>query len=330
MYLTGFKTNNFCSQTFHKFSTHTTVLANNFVNSNFLLRDILLLAKLIKNQINHTSLDNKLDVSLELSAISGESTLTYDLLIDKINNSYKEELIKHNINSELLILKRDDNEVKLYYSGLDKLETVSCINNELLIHRSDKIQHPTINLLHSWAKCIRYYSFSGEMGQNYLSQIDDYNINNDSNYNLGISYFNKDSIYIVDIFKEALLAHQDDFESELINDLTYLGFDIKHIEYDGYPSFIKIKQNTSNEWIHQFNINRHLFKCLSLLIQLNYFIRNYDSGLVLIEDVFEGLDNSVCEKFKDLLLKKLSNNINLIATTNNLKCIIGDCINIFN
>ena len=81
---------------------------------------------------------------------------------------------------------------------------------------------------------------------------------------------------------------------------------------------IKVKEKDLACWTDQFDMSNGMFRALSTIIHFNYYELENIPGVVLIDDIGEGLDYERSTKLIELLISKVESNQNmqLIMSTN--------------
>lgn len=188
-------------------------------------------------------------------------------------------------------------------------------------YKRDAIQHPFLEKLYNWGYYLRTYSFGSDLGRSNVTILNEESSVNPKNQNDAVS-----------ILKFGKQKFGDSFISAIIEDMKSIDFFIDKIELapfdrllinfiDGTPMVISIKEKGIEKSISQADISQGMFRVLSLLIHLHYFLFSKMSGNILIDDIGEGLDYHRSTRLIKLIMNKSQkhSNIQFIMTTNNEK-----------
>lgn len=175
--------------------------------------------------------------------------------------------------------------------------------------RRDGIQHPFFNDLHDFANHLRHYQFGSPLGKDKLLLLPDIN---------SIQYKNNEIIdtnEVVKLYTSAFEEFGEKFDSLVLEDFNSLGYncsdvgaeyaDSKIVKLQGAPVlWLFVQEKGLKSKTTQWTMSQGMFRALSLVIHINYCILRKLSGVVLIDDIGEGLDYSRSKSFIDLLIKK--------------------------
>lgn len=191
--------------------------------------------------------------------------------------------------------------------------------NQLAISRRDEIQHPTLDALYWWASELKYLPFTGDLDKRNLIIPNSINIDLKNN---------SDSIAIA-IFEKGKAEFNQQFEDAIIQDMKDIGYQLESIEFgkmqdikilQPFPSELfglLIKEKDLQSKISQLNMSDGMFRALASLIHFNYYSLKKEHGLVVIDDIGEGLDFDRATKLiKKLVAKAEETDIQLIMSTN--------------
>lgn len=232
---------------------------------------------------------------------------------------FKEELF---LDGEKLINRIKDG------SGVIKgVEINSKINfkiptNELTALRRDDLQHPFLNFLFNWASNLRHFRFAKEEEKKTLAIID-------SDQRKIEEAKLRDTDRSIAIFEKGKKTYGDVFLKNIINDINEIGYSIDNIflgplesiQIDG-PISSKVAGLIVKEADREGNTDQHsmsdgMFRALAIIIHFNYYLLTNLSGLVLIDDIGEGLDFERSTKLIKLLIQKsIDIGTQLIMSTN--------------
>ncbi len=194
--------------------------------------------------------------------------------------------------------------------------------NELAAIRRDDIQHPFLNYLFEWSSNIRHFRFAKEDEKRTLVLIN-------SNQPKKNETSSRETDQAIAIFRKGEEKYGDQFKNNIIDDFNEIGYSIENI-YIGQLESIQIdspapahlfgllvKERDLNGITDQNSMSDGMFRALSIIIHFNYYQMTKLSGLVLIDDIGEGLDFDRSTKLIKLLINKSNElGIQLIMSTN--------------
>ena len=184
--------------------------------------------------------------------------------------------------------------------------------------KQDKLQHPFLELLHTWAIDMRRFDFSGNMGK--------------SSYALKKSFEEEEVIFsdtnasLVPVLQLALDEFKD-FRQVVLADMNEIGYKLEDVgitqfseknhrsEQDRYAVYTT--ESGLEKQVSQRDMSQGMFRAFSVIVRLNWYIKKGKAGCVVIDDIGEGLDFSRAKLLVNLLVKKgESSGIQLIMSTN--------------
>jgi len=256
-------------------------------------------------------------VLYEMHYKNSESSMRYELEYDletiKMERLYVEE--------ELVLERGKHGKGKVKYEstpGSIFLEFEIPHDQLACFAKRDRLQHPFIEVIHDWAICLRRFDFSGDLGKTryalktaFEPKQMDWSITNNS---------------LVPVIKVAEDGFPQ-FRNLVIKDMQQIGYDLEDFgiihfserynvaAQDRYAVFTT--EAGLEKQVTQRDMSQGMFRAFSVLIQLNYYILCEHKGLVIIDDIGEGLDFSRAKQLVQLLITKAeANGIQLIMSTN--------------
>ncbi len=200
----------------------------------------------------------------------------------------------------------------LYYEVEKRFLEFQIDDNILAVSKRDSIQHPYFEGIYLWCKNLNHFKFGGQMGQKTLIK--------DSKEEFKVNL--KDGNNVAEIFVIAKNKFAN-FEKIVLKDMKEISYNIKKVDvfetkiYSQSLFSIKVKEVDVESFIDQIDISQGMFRALSLIIQLNYFLLSKESSCILIDDIGEGLDFERSKELIDLIIKKVEDsNIQIVLTTN--------------
>ena len=218
----------------------------------------------------------------------------------------------------------------------EKINTVESVNGSQIefqspnttfavFSRRDEIQHSYLEPLYLWAYSLRFYPFSTYLGKESLAiitpnapQVDD-----------------SDFKAVIGVFREAKKVFKEDFINALKKDFASVDYHIDDIDVaspisiqvsigHGEPVGIYVKESNLPGKTDQFSMSVGMFRVLSLLIHVNYFLLKKSASTVLVDDVGEGLDFDRSCRLIDLLRRKADEGKLQILLSTNDKFVMND------
>lgn len=236
------------------------------------------------------------------------SIITYTLHTTA-NEKRESEVIYENLKIDgVVVLSRSSNEVASIYNDLDKKhEEIYPPASKLVIHTNrDVLKYPYFEQIITWAESSYGFKFGnispdkpfGQQKYNLLTAVDE----------------------IPELYKS--LEEQNE-PLRIMPHLNSIGFDIENIilfqpdKTKQSPIFLFVEEANIDHVILFNALSQGLFRCMSLLIFLEYLIAKKKPATIIIDDLCEGLDYHRATKLGELVFRLcLENDIQLIATSN--------------
>jgi len=248
---------------------------------------------------------------------NGDNEMRYELEYD-LDTVHLERMY---VNDELVLDRGDEGKGRIKYEAtpgsifLDfgiPHEQLACYA------KRDRLQHPFIERLHDWAINMRRFDFSGELGKNRYALKSSFE---EKELDLGVTRNSLVPIVSVatsryDAFKELVLKDMKEIDYEL-EDFGIIRFSepFSKSSEDRYAVFVT--ETGLEKQVTQRDISQGMFRAFSVLVQLNYYILCGREGLVIIDDIGEGLDFKRATQLVQLLIEKAAqSSIQLIMSTN--------------
>lgn len=254
----------------------------------------------------------------EFSNEIGES-LTCEVQI-KEREVLKEKIT---INDEVLLDRGSDGKGTIKAVGLDLVMDFEIAKQNLaLTVKRDKIQHPFLEQYYEWGKSVRHYRFGTELGKDTFAIF----VNNESLDNLDA----KDNKSVVAFFKKGEAQFGEEFKNKILEDINSIGYEftdvgigaVENVEVissgvTSNPDGLYVKEQSHEHIVNQTEMSQGLFRALSLFIQLRYSEYFTEHGMILVDDIGEGLDFERSTKLIESLIDiSESSQTQLIMSTN--------------
>ncbi|MFC2089427.1 ATP-binding protein [Bacteroidota bacterium] len=208
----------------------------------------------------------------------------------------------------------------VYMGGKAKLSLDFGIQNNQLacFAKRDKLQHPFLEVIYTWAKEMRRFDFSGNLGKN------EYTLK--SHFDPEEVDFQDTSTSLVPVLYLSMNSHKE-FKSRLLSDMNDIGYELQDLGIVQYS--VKKNQSEQDRYavytserglekdVTQRDMSQGMFRAFSVLVRLNRYILAGKSGSIIIDDIGEGLDFARAKLLVQLLVKKAEESgIQLIMSTN--------------
>lgn len=256
--------------------------------------------------------------------ISGE----YDAEFEFDDSQYNLHLELNNfqIKSEKLLVNGTERLVRgakgqgrIYYEKEKKsLDFVLPSNVSALVQRRDELQHPFIAKVGNWAANVRYFQFGSSLGREFLPALQP------GTNELQTSNPEQN---VVSAYIAAFNTFGHKLDKAILKDMASVGYELEDVGVkdiksvtphaiapDGVLSlFVKEKGRASD--LGQIDMSQGMFRALTMVIYINIAVLEKYEGLILIDDIGEGLDYDRSTRLIDLLFKRLKK-VQIITTTN--------------
>lgn len=186
--------------------------------------------------------------------------------------------------------------------------------------RRDSIQHPFFEDIHSWADSTRFFPFGSALGRHELTSFTPAVAKpNDLSFEI------PQAERVSQIYTRAFQEFGSRFDKAILRDLETLGYSCSAVGakaefFHGLESpvvLLFLKEKDIKATVTQLIMSQGMYRALSLVIHLNFFIFRGIPRLLLIDDIGEGLDFARSKSFIDMLIERASKHkIQLVMTTN--------------
>lgn len=184
--------------------------------------------------------------------------------------------------------------------------------------KRDRLQHPFIEIIHEWAMSLRRFDFSGNLGKSRYALKSIFDAKE-----LDLSITNTSLVPVTSVateqypeFKDRVLEEMKGIGYDLL-DFGVISFSERYNQADQDRYVVYTQEAGLEKQVTQRDMSQGMFRAFSVLIQLNYYILCGQKGLVIIDDIGEGLDYSRAKLLVALLIRKAkAEGIQLIMSTN--------------
>ncbi|MEM9541384.1 MAG: AAA family ATPase [Cyanobacteria bacterium P01_E01_bin.42] len=277
------------------------------------------------------------DWYLAFNQNSSQDTIEYNLKIER-RLVIQEKLTI----GDRIVLERERSGVgTIFAEELDRDINFKIPEAELaVVKRQDSIQHSFLENIHQWENSLRFYEFGLQLDQNTLAplpqKIEVFKKHKKFMELIKMTKHSSDCTRIIGIFVVGKKELGDRFVQAILKDMNGIGYNISKIgtkgiissspnlDYYGYPTtFLQslyVQENDLNTITKQVSMSQGMFRALSLLIQVNYFVQSGQPGCIIVDDIGEGLDYQRSSALIKILIEKIeqakTDSVQLIMTTN--------------
>jgi len=290
------------------------IVGKNSVGKSRTLSVVAVLAELVvgeKKKLEHA----KFEICFKGNAKKIQYILEYEQFVIS-----KEMLL---IDDRLFLKRGKNGEGEIYAEQLKKnIEFQVPEKNLACVARRDSVQHSYFENLYNWGQSVRHYLFHSQLGKDQVSL----SLKTENKRNMSLNA--KDTRLVVAFFKRGIDEYGEGFVNLLLDDINGIGYQITEIGVCSPKTIIikglegvealYIKEKGHSHVVDQNEMSHGLFRAMSLFIQLRYSEKFSKPGLVLIDDIGEGLDYERAELLIHAIIEIVKkSNIQLIMTTNN-------------
>jgi len=261
---------------------------------------------------------------------SATGPVVYDLLFSSNDHELKYELEyngetirkeKLHTGGELVLERGEGGKGKIKYEatpGSIFLEFEIPHDQLACFAKRDRLQHPFIEIIYGWAIGLRRFDFSGDLGK--------------SRYALKSSFEARDMDWsettnsLVPLITIAEVQFPQ-FRELVLGDMQKIGYTLEdfgivhfseHFHSASQDRYAVYTTETGLEkQVTQRDMSQGMFRAFSVLLQINYYILCGNKGLIIIDDIGEGLDFSRAKHLVQVLISRATESgIQLIMSTN--------------
>jgi len=256
-------------------------------------------------------------VSYELLFSNSKEILKYELAYDQETI----QMEKLYVGEELVLERMEGGNGKIKYEstpGSIFLEFEIPHDQLACYAKRDRLQHPFIEIIYEWAISLRRFDFSGDLGK--------------SRYALKSAFTAKEMdwsettnslVPLITIAEE----EYSEFKTLVLEDMRQIGYALEDFgvihfseryssaSQDRYAVFTT--ETGLEKQVTQRDMSQGMFRAFSVLCQINYHILRKNKGLLIIDDIGEGLDFSRAKQLVQVLIERAKKSgIQLIMSTN--------------
>jgi energy-coupling factor transporter ATP-binding protein EcfA2 len=193
--------------------------------------------------------------------------------------------------------------------------------------RRDRLQHPYIMDLYEWAEASATYQFGSDFGKNTLKVA----IPNEviGGQTTSAAPTREDPADPLQTYVQAFATYGDAFDQAVVADMRSMGFPISAVNAElldpgalsprlSSPLMtLSVTEDGIAQNVTQITLSQGMFRALALCIKLNWAIFSGRRGLLLIDDLGEGLDfERACSAIELTMKKALQGGCQVIVSSN--------------
>lgn len=255
-----------------------------------------------------------------------------EFLIDGVEYVYqlalrqKAVLIERlSVNGESRLERNSAGEGKIYYEKEGKFLDFSMEDTAIAFQgRRDRLQHPFIVALADWAEASATYAFGSEFGKTTL--LIDGGIQAQS---AGKSSGAEEPNNPLKTYLEGWRQFGEPFDEAIVADMRELGFPVTAVHAENLDSgflspapqapliTLALIEEGVTDHVTQLTMSQGMYRALALTIKLNWATFTGKRGLILIDDLGEGLDYERSCKAVELTMRKADQGGAQVIVTSN-------------
>lgn len=189
------------------------------------------------------------------------------------------------------------------------------------VAKRDSLQHPQLDELANWAESVRHFKFASDFVEEQRRYVVPRNLPSSE-------LQDQDPSVVAEVLQRGLNRWKSLFTNEVMRGMREVGFPLRKIAL-GAPTSIRFTPNLKEavgifakerDLSHPTDSNsmsQGMYRTLALLLHVHYFALKRGSGLILIDDVGEGLDFERSQNLIAHLLKVArERDIQIVMTSN--------------
>lgn len=193
--------------------------------------------------------------------------------------------------------------------------------------RRDEIQHLFLEPLFGWASSVRRYEFGSELGKPLLQAYSPFEEENEASSEAEYEKAT-DPRRVVKLYISGFSRFGKRFDKAILRDFASVGYNCEEVgaypfkdlqipNTASLPIGIYVKESDLSSHTRQIEMSMGMYRCLALIINLNYVILTRQANCILIDDIGEGIDFERSVKLISLLVAKCkTNKLQLIMSSN--------------
>jgi hypothetical protein len=176
-----------------------------------------------------------------------------------------------------------------------------------VVSKRDDIQHPFLRPLLDWGQSVRLFQFGAEVKPSNLALAVKH---------VQVPFDEKQTSSLVPIYAKGFKEFGEAYPRLIITDMKALGYDLEKLEIRQPANMIinailpgdlvgvSVRETELKCFVDQPSISQGMFRALTLLAHINYYVLGQKPACFLIDDIGEGLDFERSCSIIDLVRKK--------------------------
>lgn len=258
----------------------------------------------------------------------------YDLELELGSKSYQLQLVMKNskvvseklsVDGEVRLNRDGSGKGKIWYEHQKIFLDFALPDNALALQlRRDELQHPFVSAVSSWAQNCKYYQFGSSVERTSLTTIQMLNLAQGQTAGL-----QGDGTQIVGLaYIDAFGKFGDKLDKAIVKGMAKLGYPISDVGVgmlneisphvrapDGVLSLFVVEKDREAK-LSQIDMSQGMYRALALVININVAVFSKYKGLLLVDDIGEGLDYERSSGLIDLVFKSALKGVQIIVTSN--------------
>jgi predicted ATPase len=210
---------------------------------------------------------------------------------------------KISINGQQVLFRHNQTQsVTLHNFLTNKVDTIYPPDNKLTLHVNRDIRkYPYLEDIVNWAE--QSYGFK-------FGNISPYAKLNEQEYDL---------LTAVEDIPTLFRSLKKDSKETVIQNFNSIGYAVSDISVQDKIQYtiLFVKENDVDKPLPHYKLSQGMFRCLSIIIYLEYLISRKKPTLIIVDDLCEGLDFERAKKLSSLIFEKCEHSeIQLVVTSN--------------
>lgn len=230
---------------------------------------------------------------------------------------------KLEVNSEVKFNRDESGEGSIYFEELGQFINFKMPEDATITStKRDEIQHPYINSLAEWANSVLLLKFGSEFGHRHLINFSDI----DQALKAPTPYQGTESENILPCYVAGWNKFGEQFDKLIIEDMKSMGYDLSDVGAGDIRTIMPfpiealslyVTEKNLGFRIPQTQLSQGMYRALALAVHINLCALEKSKGVILIDDIGEGLDFERATSIIDLVSKKSENyGIQVFMTSN--------------
>lgn len=232
------------------------------------------------------------------------------------------------VDGELRLERNNEGKGQIWYEKERKYLEIQVPPRVLALRaRQDSLQHPFLEHLSAWAQKMAFFAFGSPLGKSVVTQLLPSNAIGSRADAINPIALDQS---VQEIYRVGFARHGEKFDKAIIRDMKAMGYNIKevgigdvstlapHVRITGQGPFLVlfVKESDRNANVIALDMSQGMYRALAMVVCLNAAALEKFEGLVLVDDIGEGLDYDRSTNLIKLLFRHIRPGMQIIATTN--------------